>query len=186
MNTSLDLYVDGAADGSEGGGGTWMRIGEELHREFNRRAREITVSVEGRVMHELMEQFWPAAIDDESLPDYLREYGEIWVSADKYMVSRTRTSAEHNTCIIGGDDAIDRIARIREETDGIVGVGGPNLATQLLHAGLLDEILTYTHPVILSTGRPLFDDLTERVECDLVEQASYADGVVLHRWAVRR
>jgi hypothetical protein len=39
--------------------------------------------------------------------------------------------------------------------------------------------------VVLGAGRPLFDEGAPQVECDLIEQASYDDGVVLHRWAVR-
>src|SRR5262249_14936494 len=139
----------------EQGGGSWMRIAESLHREFNARARALTLSVEGRTIYETMEAFWPAARADESLPDYLRDYGEIWTAMPKVLVSRTRTRADHNTRIVGGDDAIEQLATIRAETDGDIGVGGATLATQLLRANLLDELLLFTHPVILGTGRSL-------------------------------
>ena len=36
----------------------------------------------------------------------------------------------------------------RAGTDGNIGVGGAALATQLLRAGLLDELLLCTHPAI--------------------------------------
>lgn len=42
------------------------------------------------------------------------------------------------------------------------------------------------HRVVLGSGRPLFDELDAPLECDLLEQASFDDGVVLHRWAIRR
>ncbi len=183
MNVSLDLRIE--RDPDEQGGGDWLRIGESLHREFNARARALTMDVEGRVIYETMEAFWPAARDDESLPDYLREYGEIWTAAPKVLVSRARTGADHNTRIIGGDDAIDQLAGLRAEADGDIGVGGATLATQLLQAGLLDELLLVTHPVVLGRGRPLFDPHDGQVELDLLEQASFEDGVTLHRYAVR-
>jgi dihydrofolate reductase len=132
----------------------------------------------------MMDPFWPNARTDESQPDFIREYGEIWTSTSKVLVSRTRKSAEHNTTIIG-DDAIDQLARLRAETDGAIGVGGANLATQLLRAELLDELLLFSHPVILGTGRPLFDDQLDRLDLDLIEQASFDEGVTLHRYAVR-
>ena len=181
MNVSLDLKIEYLLD--EQGGGSWMRIGETLHREFNARARALTVGIEGRKVYETMENFWPAARTDEDMPDYIREYGEIWTSTPKILVSRTRTSAEHNTRIIG-DDAISELARVRAEGDGDIGVGGAGIATQLLRAGLLDELLLFTHPVVLGAGRPLFDEPVEPIELDLLEQQSFEQGVTMHRYAV--
>ncbi|WP_238432666.1 dihydrofolate reductase family protein [Micromonospora tarensis] len=184
MNVSLDLKIEHAV--GEEGGGSWLRIGEPLHREFNARARALTSMVQGRTIYETMEAFWPAARNDEKLPDYLREYGEIWASKPKLLVSRTRTAAGYNTRTIGSDgDAVELLARYRADQDGDMGVGGATLATQLLRAGLLDELLLFTHPVILGTGRPLFDEHDRSVELDLLEQRSFAQGVSLHRYAVR-
>jgi dihydrofolate reductase len=114
----------------------------------------------------------------------MREYGEIWTSVPKVLVSRTRTSADHNTRIVG-DDAVERLATLRAETAGDISVGGATLATALLRANLLDELLLFTHPVVLGSGRPLFDDQSQPVELDLIEQASHEDGVTMHRYAVR-
>jgi dihydrofolate reductase len=183
MNVSLDLKIE--RDPGEEGGGDWMRIGESLHREFNARARAFTLDVQGRVIYETMEAFWPGARDDESLPDFLREYGEIWTSMPKILVSRTRESARRDTRIIGGGDAIEQLAALRAEGDGDIGIGGATLATQLLRAKLLDELLLFTHPVILGQGRPLFDEHDEPVELDLLEQASFEHGVTMHRYAIR-
>lgn len=183
MNVSLDLRIEASA--GENGGGTWMRIGEALHREFNTRARALTLGVEGRVIYEVMEAYWPAARTDGSLAAVLREYGEIWTDMPKVLVSRTRRSAEHNTRVVGGDDAIEQLAALRASTTGDIGIGGANLATQLLEAHLLDELLLFTHPVVLGAGRPLFDRLAEPLQLDLLEQAAYEDGVTLHRYAVR-
>ena len=183
MNVSLDLRIEHAA--GEEGGGDWLRIGEPLHREFNRRARALTLMVQGRTIYETMEAYWPAARHDDTLPEYLREYGEIWTSKPKVLVSRTRTDAGHHTRIIGRDgDAIEELAKLRDENDGDIGVGGATLATQLLRAGLLDELLLFTHPVILGAGRPLFDG-PDTAELDLLEQGSFDQGVALHRYAVR-
>ena len=115
----------------------------------------------------------------------MRDYGEIWTAKPKVLVSRTRTSADHNTRIIGGDDAIEQLAALRAETDGDIGVGGATLATQLLRAGLLDELVLATHPSILGFGRPLFDDYDRPIDLDLLEQRSFASGVTMHRYAIR-
>jgi dihydrofolate reductase len=182
MNVSLDLLIEG--DPGEQGSGTWLRIGEPLHLEFNRRARELALMVQGRLVYEIMEKFWPAAQDDETLPAFMREYGRIWTATPKVLVSNARTQASYNTRIMGGD-VMAQLAELRESTDGTIGVGGANLATQLLRHGLLDEILLFTHPVLLGRGRPLFDGVDRRVECDLLEQATFDGGVTMHRYEVR-
>ncbi|WP_275415941.1 dihydrofolate reductase family protein [Actinoplanes couchii] len=181
MNVSADLRIEHAA--GEEGGGEWMRIGEGLHREFNKRAARLSAMVEGRVIHETMESFWPAARDDESLPDFLREYGRIWTSKPKFLVSRTRTSAPHDTRVL---DSIEAVASLRDQFDGDIGVGGAGVATQLLTAGQLDELLLFTHPVILGSGRPLFDDHDIPIELDLLEHERFDEGVTMHRYAVRK
>jgi dihydrofolate reductase len=183
MNVSLDLRIEHVA--GEEGGGTWMRIGEPLHREFNERARALSLMVQGRTFYETMEAFWPHARDNGSLPDYTREYGEIWTSMPKVLVSSTRTSAGHDTRIVGGNDTIAVLAELRAQTDGAIGVGGATLATHLLRAGLLDELLLFTHPVVLGTGRPLFDSHDEPIELDLIEHGSFDEGVMMHRYAIR-
>ncbi|WP_035854516.1 dihydrofolate reductase family protein [Cryptosporangium arvum] len=183
MNVSLDLRIERTP--GDDGGGDWLRIGEPLHREFNARAKALTAMVQGRVIYETMEQFWPAARHDESLPDFLREYGEIWTNTPKVLVSRTRRTAGHDTRIVGGDDAIEQLAAFRAGAEGTIGVGGATVATQLLRAGLLDELLLFTHPAILGTGRPLFDDHDVTVELDLLEQGTFDQGVTMHRYAVR-
>jgi len=182
MNVSVDLKIEAVA--GEDGAGEWLRIDERLHREFNARARALSLMVEGRRIYEMMDPFWPNARTDESLPDFLREYGEIWTSTPKVLVSNTRTTADYNTRILGGDDVIRELATIREQTDGDIGVGGATLATQLLRADLLDELLLFVHPVVLGKGRPLFDDYSDPIELDLIENATFGD-VVLHRYAVR-
>ena len=183
MNVSLDLRIEQVP--GDNGAGEWLRIDEELHREFNAQARAVALMVQGRVIYETMEEYWPRAREDAALPDYMREYAEIWTAKPKVLVSRTRLSAEHNTRIIGGDDAIEQLAALRDGTDGSISVGGAALATQLLRAGLLDELLICTHPAILGFGRPLFDDYDLPIDLDLLEQQSFKQGVTMHRYAIR-
>lgn len=182
MNVSLDLKIERRAN--EQGGGDWLRIGESLHRDFNERASKLSMMVQGRRIYETMEGFWPTARENAGLPDYLREYGTIWTDIPKILVSRTRTTAGHNTEIYG-DDAMERLAALRAGGEGDIGVGGASLASQLVTSGLLDELVLYVHPIVLGEGRPLFDEGTPSVECDVLEQRSFDGGVTLQRYAVR-
>jgi dihydrofolate reductase len=183
MNVSLDLRIEQVP--GDNGAGEWLRITEEFHREANAQTRALALMVQGRVVYEVMEEYWPRARGDTSLPDFMREYAEIWTTKPKVLVSRTRSSADHNTRIIGGDDAIEQLAALRAQTDGTISVGGAALATQLLRARLLDELLLWTHPAVLGFGRPLFDDYDRPIDLDLIGQRSFESGVTMHRYAIR-
>lgn len=182
MNVSLDLRIEQVP--GDDGAGEWVRIDEELHRAWNEQTRGASLLIQGRVLYELMEEYWPRGRYDLSLPEYMREYAEIWTAAPKVLVSRTRTSANYNTRIIGGDDAIEQLAALRDSVEGRIDVGGATLATQVLRAGLLDELVLATHPSILGFGRPLFDDDTMPIDLELLEQKSFASGVTMHRYSI--
>ena len=161
MNVSLDLRIEQVP--GDHGAGEWLRITEELHREFNTRARDLALMVQGRIVHELMEEYWPRARQDESLPEVLREYGEIWCAAPKVLVSRTRTSAEYNTRIIGGDDAIEQLAVLRDQTEGTIGVGGAQVEHRDQHvgehvAGDEDPVFADQQRRMARRVRPMFED----------------------------
>lgn len=183
MNVSLDLRIEQVP--GDNGAGEWLRITEELHEQFNQEARALSMMVQGRKIYEVMEEYWPRAREDETLPRVLRDYGHIWTDKPKVMLSRTRRTAEHNTEVIGGPNAIERLAQLRAETPGDIGVGGADVATQLLRAGLLDGLLLFTHPSILGFGRQLFDDYDRPVDVDELEQRSFPSGVTMHRYAIR-
>ncbi|GAA3455062.1 dihydrofolate reductase family protein [Dactylosporangium matsuzakiense] len=182
MNVSLDLKIEQVP--GDNGAGEWLHIDEDLHREFNARARGLVLMVQGRVVYETMEEYWPRARGDESLPDVMREYGEIWTAVPKVLVSSSRGSAQYNTRVFGGDNAIEQLAALRAQTDGAIGVGGANLATQLLRAGLLDELLLFTHPSYLGFGRPLFDDYDRPLDLELLEHQAFKQGVTMHHYAI--
>lgn len=183
MNVSIDLRIEQVR--GDNGAGEWLRIDEEFHRAANRQAHEMSAIVHGRMFYETMEEFWPSAASDSSLPDFLREFGRIWTEKPKILVSRTRTTAEHRTRVIG-DRAIERLAEFRATTDGPIGVGGANLATQLLRAGLLDELLLWTHPSYLGFGRSLFDDYDRPLDLELLDDARLSSGVTMRHYAILR
>ena len=60
MNVSPDLFIDHT--GNEQGGGSWLRIGDQLHRDFNARARGFAAFVQGRVVDELILYLHPAVL----------------------------------------------------------------------------------------------------------------------------
>lgn len=65
-------------------------------------------------------------------------------------------------------------------------VGGGNLASQFADAGLLDEILVTVVPVVLGTGKPLFDRRLPGGPLQLIGCRPFDTGMVELRFEVGR
>jgi dihydrofolate reductase len=56
-------------------------------------------------------------------------------------------------------------------------LGGGEIASVLLNAGLVDEIILSIHPIILGTGIPLFRDIQKEVNLKLENSLSFESGL---------
>jgi len=61
---------------------------------------------------------------------------------------------------------------------------GPIIIFYFLVLAMLGVRSIVTHPAILGTGRPLFDDDLP-IDLDLLEHETFDQGVTLHRYAIR-
>ena len=57
-------------------------------------------------------------------------------------------------------------------------VGGPNLITQFLNEGQIDEMKIFTMPTFLNEGKPLFQDIKIFPKLTLQRVKNYKNGVV--------
>jgi dihydrofolate reductase len=55
-----------------------------------------------------------------------------------------------------------------------------------MRAGLIDEYVIVTHPVLVGGGKPFFTALDSWVNLSLVETRAFPDGVLLTRYETRR
>jgi dihydrofolate reductase len=84
-----------------------------------------------------------------------------------------------------GTDAADFVRDLKAKEGGdILVMGGGELGTSLIDAGLVDEIGFSIQPVILGGGIPAFRDLSHRVELELVETRAIKPGCVLVKYTV--
>jgi dihydrofolate reductase len=65
-------------------------------------------------------------------------------------------------------------------------IGGATLAASAMRAGLIDEYVLATAPVVVGGGIPFFAALDTWVNLTLVETRTFPGGVVLTRYETRR
>lgn len=142
MNQSLDGYVDHTAYSPD----------PVLFRHFIERIRNLTGSVYGRRMYEVM-RYW----DEDSLEWSAeeREFAIVWRRQPKWVVSRSLKSVGPNATLVA-DDFEAVIRTLKAEHDGEIEIAGPDLAQSVTNLGLIDEYRLYLHPIVLGHGKPFF------------------------------
>lgn len=104
-----------------------------------------------------------------------------------YVFSRTLAPDEVDDAELVADDAGDFVRALKaREGKGICVMGGGELATSLLAAGVIDEIGLNIHPILLGSGVPLFRDAGHRVALELASTRAIEGGCVLANYRVRR
>ncbi|HEY1549698.1 MAG TPA: dihydrofolate reductase family protein [Kofleriaceae bacterium] len=176
INTSLDLYVEDA-DGKF----DWGRADETMLRHWNARTAYATTELYGRRMWETMSSYWPAALNDASLPPVMREFARLWNAGEHIVFSRTLTSVGHGARLVTGD-AIAEVKRLKAGDGPDIDVSGPGLANALLEAGLVDEVHACINPIVLGGGKRM---ISARIELELIGTQTFDDGVVQLRYRTK-
>lgn len=175
---SLDGYT---ADTT--GSFDWAAPDPEVHAVVNARERGVSTYLYGRRMFETMRVWQDIGGDD--VPAVMREYADVWRSADKVVYSSTLTGVTTPRTRV---EAVFDPAAVRSLVDsapGDVSIGGPTLAAEAFRAGLVDEVTLFIVPVSVGGGTPaLPTDLMLRL--DLNEEHAFPSGVVLVHYRVRR
>ena len=142
MNQSLDGYVDHLE----------MQTGPALFRHWTEHVRDLTGSVYGRRVYELM-QYWDEDRSEWNAEQH--EFAAAWRRQPKWVVSRSLKSVGPNATLVSED--IESVMRgLKARLDGEIAVSGPELAQSLTELGLIDEYRLYFHPVVLGRGKPFF------------------------------
>lgn len=128
----------------------------------------------GRKTYEIFASYWPHA-DPKTNP-----IADPFNKADKYVVTNTLTKAEWNNSHIIKGDATEEIKKLKQ-TDGpeLQVHGSANLIQSLWKADLVDELWLKTYPVILGTGKRLFEPGDFAGSFDLIEYKVTPMGVII-------
>lgn len=177
MLASLDGYV---AD--EQGTFDWAEPDEDVHTLVNELARPVGTHLYGRRMYEVVLAWETLPLDDP--PSYIRDFAEIWRSADKVVYSSTlRSASSARTRIEPAFDA-EAVRQLKASSERDLSIAGPHLAAEGFRAGLIDETYLFLAPVVVGSGIPAFPGGV-RSELDLLDERRFDNGFVYLRHRVR-
>jgi dihydrofolate reductase len=128
----------------------------------------------GRVLYEEWAAFWPKQDPDEN-PVAARMNG-----VRKYVVSTTLEEPlewENSTLI--GDNFAEEISKLKEQPGKDISISGsPTLVRSLLEEDLLDELRLMVHPILVGSGKRLFEDGGDQKALQLVDSKTFSTGVL--------
>ena len=172
---SLDGYV---AD--EEGKFDWAEPDEQVHAFINDLERSVGTYLYGRRMYETM-AVWETDATLAAQSDLLRDFAQIWQTADKIVYSKTLETASTRRTRIERDFDPESVRRMKAAAGSDLAVGGPDLAAHAFRAGLVDECHLFVVPIIVGGGkRSLPEDV--RLELELLAERRFNGGMVHLRY----
>ena len=180
MNVSVDGYI--AAPGNDLG---WSVPSDELFQWWSDRVGATGLALYGRKLWETMSSHWPTADQLPGATPAEIEFAARWRDMPKVVFSSTPRRVDWNTRLVTGD-AVTEITRLKASGEGPMDIVGATLAAAAMRAGLIDEYIMATHPVLVGGGRPFFAALDNWVNLRLVETRTFPGGLLLTRYETKR
>jgi dihydrofolate reductase len=173
--TSLDMFLAGPGESLD-----WLKWSQDAAAISKASFEGVDAMLMGRKTFELA---------------WAKGGGPPVTAVTTYVFSRTMERLpEGATAELVRSDAVEFVRRMKAAespasgpgfgTGNILVMGGGELGTALVEAGLVDEIGFSVHPVLLGGGVPALCPMTRRVELELLEARAIAEGCVLVRYQV--
>ncbi len=97
----------------------------------------------------------------------------------KYVVFKTLDKAEWNNSTLISGNVAEEITKLKQQSGKNIGItGSATLVQSLLQDDLLDELGLMIHPVVVGSGKRLFQEGGGPKGLKLVDSMTFSTGVV--------
>jgi dihydrofolate reductase len=121
--------------------------------------------------------YWETAHTLPDQPPVVEDFAEIWQAADKIVYSKTLETVSSARTRIERDFDPEAVRRMKASAERDISVGGPELATQAIKAGLVDELHLFLTPIVVGGGKQSLPD-NVRLRLELLDERRFGSGVV--------
>jgi dihydrofolate reductase len=130
----------------------------------------------GRTTYEIFAEHWPHVPDDDPV-------GAVLNRVPKYVASTTLKTVEWNNSTLLESDVPRAVAALKDARSGEIQVHGScGLLQTLIEHDLIDEYRLWTFPVLLGSGKRLFEAGTIPAGLELIDSTTSSTGVVINRY----
>ncbi|HYJ69895.1 MAG TPA: dihydrofolate reductase family protein [Nocardioidaceae bacterium] len=159
-------------DGFTRGGWAAPYSDEVMGRVMGQRMADPGPLLLGRRTYEDFYSYWPHQTDNP--------YTDVLTKVQKYVASTTLTEPLPwaNSTVLTGD-VVDAVTALKAGPENIGVLGSGELLRTLIRHGLVDEYVLLIYPLVLGTGRRMFDDDGTYAALQLVDSVTTTTGVVI-------
>jgi dihydrofolate reductase len=168
INAWLFVTLDSVIEAPE----EWVMADDDMFGAIEADYAKSDALLLGRRTYETFAASWPERGSEVPNADWMN-------NTRKYVVSTTLESPEWNNSTVIEGDVAEAVTRLKLEDGKDIMVNGSGaLVRTLMRNHLLDELRLFVHPVVVGSGRRLFDDESDPVELALVDSHAYENGVI--------
>jgi dihydrofolate reductase len=174
---SLDGYIQDAH-----GDMSWAHAGAdpEWNAFVEGNARGGGTLVFGRITYDLMARYWPTEMARQNDP----AVAERMNAMPKIVFSRTLKAAAWNNTRLIAEEPVTAMRRLkREDGDDMAMFGSGTIVAQLAPAGLIDTYQIVINPLILGSGRTMFEGMPAPVRLKQTQVRTFRNGNVVLSYA---
>ncbi len=96
------------------------------------------------------------------------------------VFSKTLEKVEWQHSRVVKGNIAEEIATLKQQPGkGLVLFGGVGIAQTFVQRGFIEDYRLVVHPVLLGSGKPLFQDIKNRIPLKLVNTKTFRSGAVL-------
>ena len=171
-SVSLDGYFTDAS-----GDMSWAHKNDPEWNDFTAgNAKGESILLFGRKTYEMMAGFWPTPQAKQSFP----EVAEGMNKQPKVVFSKTLDKATWNNTRLVKSDLPGEVRKMKKGSGpDVVILGSGTIVSQLTQEGLIDQYQVIVNPVVLGSGRTMFDGVTRKPNLKLVNERRFKNGNVL-------
>ena len=166
---SLDGFCDHTA----------MDADDEIHEHYNELLRNAGALIYGRKTYQLMENHWPSIVKNPTGNKPMDDFAILIDNIPKIVYSRTLKNVVWRNTELKNEIFKEDIIQLKQQPGKDIFVGSPGLIVALTQLDLIDEYQLAIHPTIVGNGLPLFKNITERVNLNLLQTKTFGCGVIV-------
>jgi dihydrofolate reductase len=127
----------------------------------------------GRRTYEEFAAFWPEQSPEED------PIAETMNTTPKFVASTTLKEVSWQNSTLLGEDVAGEIAKLKQQPGKDISItGSATLVRSLLRDGLIDELRLMIHPIVVGSGKRLFENGSPTTPLELVGSETFSTGVL--------
>ena len=158
----------------------------------------LAVSLDGFIEGPAGEYDWCFTDQDYGMSDFFKHVDSVFIGRKSYELTQTLDESamagfpklkeyvftttlkkvKPGAVIVNGNIE-EEVRKIKGDSGKDIWLfGGASLTSSLLNLHLIDEIWLSVHPLLLGSGKPLFNEIKNRIPLTLIHSKTYSTGLV--------